>query len=43
MVGVETVEFHLTGAFRRLDVSTRAELRRVVAGSAADGIEERSS
>jgi DNA-binding NarL/FixJ family response regulator len=30
VVGVKTVEFHLTNAFRRLDVSTRAELRHVV-------------
>ncbi|MEH1126615.1 ATP-binding protein [Micromonospora sp. CPCC 206061] len=33
VVSVKTVEFHLTNAFRRLDVSTRAELRRVVTGA----------
>ncbi|GAA1260187.1 hypothetical protein GCM10009677_09270 [Sphaerisporangium rubeum] len=27
----KTIEFHLTNVFRRLDVPTRADLRRVVA------------
>jgi DNA-binding CsgD family transcriptional regulator len=32
----KTVEFHLTNAFRRLDVSTRAELCRIIEDSAAN-------
>lgn len=41
VVSVKTVEFHLTNAFRRLDVSTRAELRRVVTGSSVGSAEPR--